>query len=160
MRCAAAFLSLFLAFPVMANNDPTSNTKETGRQEIRIPMRPSPALSAVLVDIKIDNQDALVLVDTGTTRVIIDANMLKLKSKPERSAGFLQLDGHVKNVGVMKETIIVAGISLNVDAMDTDLQAQRKLCKCDLSGIIGLNVLQFFSSIELNFKTKELVFKP
>jgi hypothetical protein len=54
----------------------------------------------------------------------------------------------------------VAGISLNVDAMDTDLQAQRKLCKCDLSGIIGLNVLQFFSSIELNFKTKELVFKP
>ncbi|MGH9817208.1 MAG: hypothetical protein ACRD6I_14130, partial [Candidatus Acidiferrales bacterium] len=95
----------------------------------------------------------LLFVDTGASYTHLDARFLDLP-RSSRSLRIVGIAGAVDMKVLERVTLTLDGTAAAFDlqTVDVDLAKRRQWCKCDLAGVLGLDVLRRFASVTIDFE--------
>lgn len=108
----------------------------------------------LLVIADVGGNPVLLFVDTGATYTHLDARYLKLP-RSTRTLRTETITGGT-DLRVLERVTLKLGDgsaarAFDLQTLDVDLSARRKWCKCDVAGVIGLDVLRRFAAFEVDF---------
>lgn len=174
MRIILGFLPL-LCFSLMspmacfAQSQEVSNAKEAAReaagvlspaaeQERRVPFVLG-RHNIVLLQVRIENRDITFILDTGSSHTFVDAKALKLAARPQFSVQVAQANQSTRR-GVYALELKLERERISGQFIEIDLTAARQECMCEAMGLLGMDVVSRYASIEINFRERAIKWHP
>lgn len=107
---------------------------------------------------KTPGRTVLLFVDTGASYTHLDARFLDL---PHSSRSLRTMTGAGQtDLRVLEPvTLLFAERTFDLESLEVDLVAHRKLCSCDVAGVLGLDVLRGFGAVTLDFEAGTLTLR-
>ncbi|MGH9796220.1 MAG: hypothetical protein ACRD5G_15750 [Candidatus Acidiferrales bacterium] len=110
----------------------------------------------LLVTVDVNGKPVVMFIDTGASFTHLDARFLDLP----RSSRSLRIHGVAGGADfrVLERVTLTladsggAGRAFDIQTLDVDLATRRKWCKCELAGVLGLDVLRRFASFTIDFE--------
>ena len=115
----------------------------------------------MFVSIKVNGKDAVMLVDTGATRTIIQPRVLGLTKQGLQSGqsgnGLIEKEGSVRAQVMRQADLRIGERKFNRQTVVVlDLSGEEKASGLRIDGLLGQDTLTQFHSVRINYKSKTL----
>lgn len=122
-----------------------------------LPLVQTAARNMVVITVSINGHDALVQLDTGAASTYLDLKALKMVVPFRRSVTVTGVFGN-KRLFVFTGEIKVAGVTAQSTMIDADFHVLRETCQCALMGVVGIDTMKQFESVNLDLVNRSVTF--
>lgn len=165
-QCTTLVAALILAVPIgFAKQSRTAGQQplpapapRTLHHQTVLPIERSPRFSAILVTVRVNGKQAVLILDTGSNTTILSPEITSLnptvlpRSQPPRKGTGFVGDGRWGHATLaIGATVWNDRRVLVVDTSDLSLAAQRRI-----DGILGQDILDEFKYVEIDLEKKRL----
>ena len=114
--------------------------------------------SVIFLTVRTEGRDAVFLLDTGATVTYIDVTALKLDARPQFFVSVEQTNQKTSR-GVYKLQLQMGEEKFAGQFIDVDLTGTRRECSCEVVGLIGMDFLSRYVSVEIDFRERVISFR-
>jgi len=140
--CVLTLATLFAAIPARAQEYlPFEITKD----------------KKLLVKVKVEGKERILIVDTGAVDLLLDPSVVGMKPSDLKEKGPWIPNGALK-IAERMVTIEIAGRKFGIAAAILDCKRISEISGKKVDGIIGLEILEQFKKVTIDFEKKRLEF--
>lgn len=108
----------------------------------------------ILLDVKVNDQPAAVLSDTGAQTTILNPKLVNIESKDSR-----KFETVVQGARAHAKLLLSPQLAYNGDFYVMDFPETSKRLGAQIDGLLGQNILRDFSAIRIDYKANVIEFE-
>ena len=105
----------------------------------------------LFLNVQVEGHDTVFILDTGSTITYVDVDALQLHLKPEFTIP-VQAANQRSQRAVYGLRMRLGEEKLDGKFAEIDLTSTRQECSCRVDGLIGMDVLSMYSTVEIDFR--------
>jgi len=105
----------------------------------------------IFVTVRTEGHDAVFILDTGATVTYVDIAALKLDARPQFFVPVEQTNQRTSR-GVYQLQLQMGEEKISGQFIEIDLTGTRRECSCEVVGLLGMDLLSHYVSVEIDFR--------